>query len=101
MTANRVALMVLDRCACEIPSLAGAWYANGRYATVDLWAGYLATRAPNLGGAEREALARTVVEIITLWAVKIPWDPAPRIYPTDTSAHCATMVRHLIEGATE
>jgi hypothetical protein len=45
-----------------------------------------------------EIIARTVVEIITIWAVKIPWDRAPRPYPTDTATPCATMIHNLIAG---
>jgi hypothetical protein len=44
-------------------------------------------------------LARTIVELVVLWAVKMPWDPSPRPYPTDTGPACAAMVRRLVVGA--
>ncbi len=99
MRSRRTAVMVLDRCAGEHPELAAAWFGDGRYAIVDLWAEYLALRANHtIGDVDHTILARTIVEIITTWAVKMPWDPAPRPYPADTSAACAAMVRNLVIG---
>jgi AcrR family transcriptional regulator len=99
MHARRTAIMVLDRCAGEIPELAAVWFGEGRYALVDLWRDYLALRAAALPrDVDVEILARTVVEIITIWAVKIPWDRAPRPYPTDTAEACANMIHNLIAG---
>jgi AcrR family transcriptional regulator len=100
MTRHRTALMVLDRCAAEIPELTSTWYLTGRYAIVDLWTDYLASRGPQLSPGHRAVLARSIVELITTWAVKISWDPAPRPYPIDTAPDCARMTRHLILGAT-
>lgn len=100
MASRRTALMVLDRCANEIPELAAVWFGDGRYALVDLWHDYLDLRSDQMAGnVDRSVLARTIVEIITIWAVKMPWDPAPRPYPPDTSAACASMVRSLVTGA--
>ena len=99
MHARRSAIMVLDRCAGEIPELAPVWFGRGRYALVDLWKHYLELRASVLPhDLDVEILARTIVEIITIWAVKMPWDRAPRPYPADTAAACATMIRNLITG---
>jgi AcrR family transcriptional regulator len=101
MATHRVRIMVLDRCAPELPTLAGDWYEQGRYALVDLWSQHLAYHDsyvdPEL---DRDALARTIVELITLWAVKMPWDPAPRPYPINMGRTCAAMVRNLTTGAT-
>lgn len=100
MAAHRVQVMVLDRCAAEVPELAGSWYESGRYALVDLWRDYLDQRSAHIGTAvDRDVLARTIVELITLWAVKMPWDPAPRAYPAAMAASCATMIRDLVTGA--
>ncbi len=100
MQHRRTAVMVLDRCACEIPELAAIWFGDGRYALVDLWHDYLGLRANHTTvGVERAVLARTIVEIITTWAVKMPWDPAPRPYPADTANACAAMIRNLVTGA--
>jgi AcrR family transcriptional regulator len=99
MHARRTAIMVLDRCAGEIPELTDLWFGEGRYALVDLWADYLELRATAIAtDVDRAILARTIVEIITTWAVKMPWDRVPRPYPDDTAAACGTMIRHLVTG---
>jgi AcrR family transcriptional regulator len=99
MHARRTAIMVLDRCAGEIPELAAIWFGEGRYALVDLWTEYLRLRHTAIADTvDAEILARTTVEIVTTWAVKMPWDRAPRPYPTDIAAACATMIRNLITG---
>lgn len=97
--ARRVAVMVLDRCAVEIPTITGDWYALGRYALVDLWARYLAARHQHVTTAvDHEMLARSIVELITFWAVKISFDPAPRPYALDPGRACAALTRALITG---
>ena len=99
MQSRRTAIMVLDRCAGEIPELAAVWFGDGRYALVDLWSDYLDLRAKAIrSNVDRAILARTIVEIITTWAVKMPWDRAPRPYANDTAAACGTMIRHLVTG---
>ena len=99
MHTRRTAIMVLDRCAGEIPELANIWSGEGRYALVDLWADYLELRAAAIAtDVDLAVLARTIVEIITTWAVKMPWDRFPRQYPDDTAAACGTMIRHLVLG---
>jgi AcrR family transcriptional regulator len=101
MHNRRTAIMVLDRCAGEIPELTDVWFGQGRYALVDLWADYLELRAAAIAtDVDTAILARTIVEIITTWAVKMPWDRAPRPYPDDTAAACATMIRHLVTDGT-
>lgn len=100
MRRRRTAVMVLDRCAAEIPELATVWFGDGRYALVDLWGGYLGLRASMVtSDVDREVIARTIVEVVTTWAVKMPWDQAPRPYPDDTAGACAAMVRNLVIGA--
>lgn len=99
MRSRRTAIMVLDRCACEIPELAAVWFGDGRYGLVDLWHDYLTLRSTHLTiDVDRAVLARTIVELVTTWAVKMPWDPAPRPYPDDTAAASAAMIRHLLTG---
>ena len=101
MQSRRTAVMVLDRCSCEIPELAAVWFGDGRYALVDLWHDYLSLRANHVTtDVDQSILARTIVEIITTWAVKMPWDPAPRPYPDDTASACAAMIRNLVTGPT-
>ena len=100
MQRRRTAVMVLDRCAGEIPELATVWFGDGRYALVDLWAAYFELRSRYVTpDVDRAILARTVVEVITTWAVKMPWDPAPRPYQADTAPACAAMIRNLLIGA--
>lgn len=99
MRSRRTAVMVLDRCAAEIPELAAVWFGEARYALVDLWVEYLRLRANVMSSdVDVEVLARTIIELVTLWAVKMPWDPAPRPYPDDTVAACAAMVRDLVSA---
>lgn len=102
MMAERcVTVMVLDRCASEIPDIIGDWYEHGRYALVDMWARYLDQRHEHITTVvDHDVLARTIVELITLWAVKMPWDPSPRPYPIDNSEACAAMIRALVTGGT-
>lgn len=101
MRDRNTAIMVLDRCACEMPELAGVWFGEGRYTLVDLWCDYLTLRSAHLTVTVDPAiLARTIVELVTTWSVKMRWDPAPRPYPDDTAAACGAMVRHLLVGAT-
>lgn len=100
MHRRRTSVMVLDRCASEIPELSAVWFGDGRYALVDLWHEYLVLRSNHVtDNVERSILARTIVEVVTIWAVKMPWDPAPRPYPADTAAACADMIRNLVIGA--
>ncbi len=102
MRARRTAIMVLDRCANEMPELSAVWFSDGRYALVDLWHDYLTQRSNHLTiDVDPAILARTIVELVTTWAVKMPWDPAPRPYPDDTGAACAAMIRHLLAGPTQ
>lgn len=99
MQSRRTAVMVLDRCAGEIPELADVWFGDGRYALVDLFDDYLGLRSNHVtAGIDRAILARTIVEVITTWAVKMPWDPAPRPYPVDTASACGAMIRNLVTG---
>jgi AcrR family transcriptional regulator len=100
MRSRRTAVMVLDRCAGEIPELAAVWFGEARYALVDLWATYLELRSSRVNtDVDRAILARTIVETVTTWAVKMPWDRAPRSYPADTADACAAMIRNLVIGA--
>jgi AcrR family transcriptional regulator len=96
LARRRTAIMVLDRCA---PELDPNWYDAGRHTLVDLWSTYLDRHSDQLaGGVDIDTLARTIVEVIALWAVKMPWDPAPRTYCADSAA-VAAMVRNLVTGA--
>jgi hypothetical protein len=70
----------VDRCAPELPELAELWFGAGRQAQVGALAEYLTRRerAGTLTLPGPSALvARTVVELCTLWAVHSHFDPAP------------------------
>lgn len=97
MAAHRVQIMVMDRCAVELPELGRDWYSSGRYALVDLLGEYLSL-SQHESIIDQAVLARSIIELITVWAVKIPWDPAPRAYTTDLASECAAMVRNLVIG---
>lgn len=100
MARNRTSIMVLDRCAAELPQLTREWFDGGRYTAVDMWCEYLWLRASALAlPGEVDFLARTIVETIALWAVKMPWDPAPRPYDRTTAGPaCAAVVRAMLGG---
>lgn len=100
MHRRRTAIMVVDRCAVELPDLAAMWFGDGRYALVDVWSAYLAARRRSLTvDCDPAILARTIVELITMWAVKMPWDPAPRPYDVDRAGRaCSAIVRQLLAG---
>lgn len=99
MARHRVRIMVLDTCASEIPVLGTNWYQSGRYAVVDLWTEYLEQHRAELRlTLEGDVVARSIVELTTIWAVKMPWDPQPRPYGADMAASCASMVRRLATG---
>ena len=93
-TRLRIAIMVFDRCASEI---APEWFELARYAVVDAWTRLLDDAAVE-SAVDPATLARTIVELVTLWSVKMPWDPAPRAHPADAEA-VGAMVRSLVVGA--
>lgn len=81
MSRNRRALKLIDRCAIDHPELARVWFEQGRYGQVALLASYLET----MGSAGHvrvlsnvQLAARMVLETIALWAIHMPWDPAPQ-----------------------
>ena len=83
MSRNRRAIKLVDRCAPEHPELAAVWFQQGRWAQVELLAEYVRRRSAS--GYLREVpsiplAARMMLETITLWAVHMPWDPAPRAF---------------------
>jgi AcrR family transcriptional regulator len=100
---HRRAIKLVDRCAPEIPDLAQLWYGAGRTQLVDRLREYLTQRAGRglirltADPAHWDIVARTIVETCVLWAVHLPWDPAPphiappRPTPTSPppSPHCS------------
>ncbi len=99
---HRVTIKLVDTCASDFPGLAELWFGGGRWAQVDLLAGYLDQQAEagrlQLAG-DASVIARTVVELCALWAVHMHWDPSPR--GLDHDAVLVTvprMVRGLVTG---
>lgn len=83
MRSRRTAIMVLDRCAGEIPELAAVWFGDGRYALVDLWHEYLSLRSTHLTiDVDPAILARTIVEIVTPGPSRCPGIPHRAPTPT-------------------
>lgn len=81
MSRNRRALKLVDRCAIDHPDLGTVWFQQGRYAQVELLAAYFerGIAAGRLRATPNVQLAaRMVLETIALWAIHMPWDPAPR-----------------------
>lgn len=80
LARHRVAIKLVDRCASELPDLAEAWFGTGRQANVHGLAEYLVRRqhagTVSLPGPA-PLVARTVVELCTMWAVHCHFDPAP------------------------
>jgi hypothetical protein len=102
---HRRAIKLVDRCAPEIPELAQLWFGAGRARLVDRLRGYLARRAGQglvrltADLAHWDVVARTIVEICVLWAVHLPWDPAPAAFrTTSTNADIAATLAALFGG---
>jgi AcrR family transcriptional regulator len=80
LARHRVAIKLVDRCATELPELAGVWLDAGRGAQMTAMEGYLrdldAAGVLQIPGSV-QVVARTVVELCVLWAVHCHFDPAP------------------------
>jgi AcrR family transcriptional regulator len=102
LVRHRGAIKLVDRCAPEIPELAQLWFGAGRAQLMDRLRGYLQHRA-ELGlirlaarPAHWDVVARTIVETCVLWAVHLPWDPAPAQFRTTrTDSEIATSLAAL------
>lgn len=81
MVRNRRAIKLVDRCAVDHPDLAAVWFDEGRWGQVALIERYL-ERGIAAGHVRAVAsvplAARMLLETIALWAIHMPWDPAPR-----------------------
>lgn len=102
---HRRAIKLVDRCAPEIPELAQLWFGAGRAQLVDRLRGYLSQRADQglirltADPVHWDIVARTIVETCVLWAVHLPWDPAPPAFrTTPTNADIAATLAALFGG---
>jgi len=81
MARNRKSLKLVDRCAADHPSLATAWFGEGRWAQHAALVHYLERRIAEgvLRPVTSVAIAaRFVLETIAFWAVHRHWDPSPQ-----------------------
>lgn len=80
LARHRIALKMVDRCAPELPELAEVWFVTGRNAQIDAVQTFLQQRADaGLASLPGPApiVARTIVELCSLWAVHLHFDPSP------------------------
>jgi AcrR family transcriptional regulator len=101
LARHRIAIKLVDRCAPELPDLAEVWFGAGRHVHVTAVEQYLMSRQEHgqlrLPGPA-PLVARTVVELCTLWAVHSHFDPVPGSRPDD--ATIAAMLAQLFVRAT-
>jgi AcrR family transcriptional regulator len=105
LARHRTAIKLVDRCAPELPELATVWFGSGRQAQAGALTEYL-TRGERAGAltlpGPAALVARTVVELCTVWAVHCHFDPAPApqgAHGVD-DATVADMLATLIRRAT-
>jgi AcrR family transcriptional regulator len=109
LARHRIALKLVDRCAPELPDLAEVWFGTGRGAQVDAVQTYLLDRERagqlSLPGPA-PVVARTIVELCSLWAVHLHFDPSPdpRLIAqprvTDNDVVAATLTEFVVRATT-
>lgn len=109
LARHRIAIKLVDRCAPELPDLADVWFGTGRAAQVNALEEYLNRRHQagtlTLPGPA-PLVARTIVELCTLWAVHRHFDPAPHppgthgAEPINDTTIAATLAGLITHGTT-
>jgi AcrR family transcriptional regulator len=109
LARHRIAIKLVDRCAPELPDLAEVWFGAGRHDQVSGVEKYLLHReragTVSLPGPA-PVVARTVVELCTLWAVHFHFDLAPDPHSTaqpgviDDVAVAATLAELVVRATT-
>ena len=109
LARHRIAIKLVDRCAPELPDLAEVWFGAGRHEQVNRVEKYLLRRERagtlSLPGPA-PVVARTVVELCTLWAVHFHFDPAPDPHSAagpiviDDTAVAATLAELVVRATT-
>jgi len=109
LARHRIAIKLVDRCAPELPDLAEVWFGAGRHEQVSAVEKYLRQRervgTVSLPGPA-PVVARTVVELCTLWAVHFQFDLAPVPHSTaqpgviDDAAVAATLAELVVRATT-
>ncbi|KZS58710.1 TetR/AcrR family transcriptional regulator [Mycobacterium ostraviense] len=98
LARHRISVKVVDRCAPELPELAAVWFGQGRKGQVAALTELLRRRALHLPGPV-DVVARTIVETCVLWAVHMPWDPAPAdVHWPDDDIIAGTLAGLLTRG---
>lgn len=107
LARHRIALKLVDRCAPELPDLAEVWFGAGRDAQIGALERYF-LRSQRAGSmvlpGPAPVLARTVVELCTLWAVHSHFDPAPAPHSNswageiDEDAVAATLAKLVVRA---
>jgi AcrR family transcriptional regulator len=109
LARHRMAIKLVDRCAPELPELAGVWKDAGRGAQMSGMERYLRDR--EAAGLLRvpgslPVVARTAVELCVLWAVhchfdEAPLDPAPPDDETVAATVAAMVARSVVVTSQE
>lgn len=105
LARHRIAIKLVDRCAPELPDLAEVWFGSGRRAQVGGLQAFLEHGVRDgrfsLPGPT-PLVARTILELVTLWAVHCHFDPAPptggRTDQLDDSVIAATLAELLVRA---
>jgi len=111
LARHRIAIKLVDRCAPELPDLADVWFGSGRHAQVGGLHRFLEQGVRDgrfsLPGPT-PLVARTILELVTLWAVHCHFDQAPATHghadEVDDAVIAATLaelfVRATLPGTT-
>jgi AcrR family transcriptional regulator len=106
LAQHRTTIKLVDRCASELPELAEVWFGAGRHAQVSGLAEYR-TRREHAGTltlpGPAALVARTIIELCTLWAVHCHFDPAPTpddSGPIDDTAVAAMLATLIVRATT-
>jgi AcrR family transcriptional regulator len=80
LSANRIGIKLVDRCAADHPGLGDLWFRGGRQGILAALREYFESRARTKGlrhFQDSEVVARIVLETLVFWAVHRHWDPSP------------------------
>jgi AcrR family transcriptional regulator len=80
LSANRIGIKLIDRCAADHPGLGDLWFRGGRQGILAALREYFESRARTKGlrhFQDSEVVARIVLETLVFWAVHRHWDPSP------------------------
>jgi AcrR family transcriptional regulator len=96
LSANRIGIKLVDRCAADHPGLADLWFRGGREGILAALRHYFESRAQTKGlrhFQDAAVVARLVLETLVFWAVHRHWDPSPMAI--EESVARSTVIRFL------